>query len=210
MRARSLGLCAVALLLAEFVGCGTSSLLSSSQNRTEMPNKTTGVSTTVPPAPAIYAKGVMLQQGRDVERIAGSVAILEQQIVGEGNDPLRNYSDYFDNREMANAIGLALFSKNNSKVEELGGPRADMFVIRLEALNASLTDLPTSAGIPASPIRYVISGHDFRYQIALKERTIAAALVAYPAISRSYVNWLYNLADIAGPNKVNDERGTAP
>jgi len=102
---------------------------------------------------------------------------------------------------MANAIDHALLSKNNANVMQLGGQRAVGFVKRLEALNAFFSSLPAAAGIPKSPIRYVTSGREFRYQIALEERRIAASLHAYPEISRAYVKWLFKVADIADPDK---------
>ena len=81
---------------------------------------------------------------------------------------------------------------------ERGGQSALDFVERLEILNDSLSDLRVTAGISVPPILYVVNGDDFRYQIALKERTIGAALRESPGISRAYVGWLFKVADQVG------------
>ena len=169
------------------------------------------MSVTVPPAPAIRDPKLAAMSGLDergITRIGAPVVVLERELVGEGNDPLWNYSGLFDNREMADAIDLALVSNSNSKVTELGGQVALSFVERLEALNASLSDLPADAGIPASPIRNVISGYDFRYQIAMQERGIAAGLEESPGISKAYIDWLFKVADmVKKPNHAEDGKG---
>jgi hypothetical protein len=73
------------------------------------------------------------------------------------------------------------------------------FVDRLGRLNESLSNIPSDAGIPRSPIQIVIDGSDFRTQIAIKQRGIAAALQAYPQFSRAYVRWQFLIADAADP-----------
>jgi hypothetical protein len=147
-----------------------------------------------------------LQQGRHAERIAVSIAVFEGLLTGDGNEPIWNDSDVFDNPEIAEAINLALSSGDNSKVMELGGERALTFTERLQRLNESLSDIPPNAGIPAFPIRIVISGRDFRNQLALKQRGIAEALETYPEISKAYVRWQFRIADVADPNKDRGKR----
>lgn len=209
MGARFLGPCVALALLAGLAGCDTSSPSPIAENRA-VSSKAPAASVALPHAPHIYAAGMTWQQGRQAQKIGVPLAVVEEQLAGEGDDPIWNYSNLFDNPQMANAIDLALLSKDNSEVMELGGQRALEFVERLEALNASFSDLPATAGISESPVRYVVSGYDFRYQIALKERGIGASLTAYPEISRAYVEWLYKVADIADPSKAGSRGKAAP
>ena len=209
MRARFLGPCVALWLLVGFAGCDTTGPAPVVEKPLAVSSKAPVSSAMVPHAPPIYAGGMTWQQGRQAQKIGVPIAVVQQQLVGEGDDPIWNYSALFDNPQMANAIDLALLSKNNSKVMELGGQRALEFVERVEALNASFSDLPATAGISESPVRYVVSDYDFRYQIALKERGIGASLTAYPEISRAYVKWLFKVADIADPNKAGSSGKTA-
>jgi hypothetical protein len=210
IRARFLGPWVALVLLAALAGCDTSGPTPTAEKPLAESNKAPAASVAVPPAPPIYATGMTLQQGREAQKIGVQLAMIEGQLVGDGDeDPLWNYSDLFDDPQMANAIDLALLSKNNAKVMQLGGQRAVGFVERLEALNAFFSDLP-AAGIPKSPIRYVSSGQEFRYQIALEERRIGWFLRAYPEISRAYIKWLFKVADIADPNKAANGAQAAP
>ena len=152
-----------------------------------------------PSAPPIYAKGLTLQQGHHVERIAASITVFEENLTGGGNDPVWNESDVLDSPKIVETINLAISSGNNSQVMETGGERALRFVQRVQRLNDSLADIPSNAGIPNSPISTVISGRDFRIQIALKQREIAVALQTYPEFSRAFVRWQFLIADTADP-----------
>ncbi len=210
MRTQFFHLWSVLGLLTGLVGCDTTGSAPVVEKPLAVSSKAPVSSVVMPHAPPIYAAGMTWQQGRKAQKIGVPLAVVQEQLVGEGDDPIWNYSDMFDNPHMANAIDLALLSKNNSKVMELGGERALEFVERLEALNASFSDLPATAGISESPVRYVVSGNDFRYQIALKERGIGAALSAYPEISRAYVKWLFKVADIADQDKAGSSGKTAP
>jgi hypothetical protein len=193
------------MLLVVLAGCHTAGTTLTDKIPLTESSRTPVASVSVPAAPRIRDPKLPAMRGADEQRIARiaiPLSMVEQQLSGEGEDPLWNYSDLFDDSQMANAIDLALQSKNNAKVMQLGGQRALGFVERLEALNASLSDLSDVAGTSKNPIQYVISREDFRYQIALKERGIAAALSETPGISKAYVEWVFKVADIADPNKI--------
>jgi len=51
-------------------------------------SKAPAASVAVPPAPPIYARGMTLQQGREAQKIGVPLAIVEGQLVGDGDDPL--------------------------------------------------------------------------------------------------------------------------
>lgn len=146
-----------------------------------------------------------MQQGREALRFGVPLSVLNSQLIGERDTsdpaeaPLWDYADLFDDKRTAETIDLALLSNDNSKVQKWNNSCVQLFVERLEAWNESLSDLQAATGIPASPVRYMISGDDFRYQIELKERGIAAALTAIPEISHAYVNWMSEVAAAAGP-----------
>lgn len=154
----------------------------------------------LPPPPPIRNPSLPPLYGRDEQRIAAiaaPVSALEHSLM---RDPLWNYADLFDNPQIANAIDNALDSRNNSKVFELGGPRALKFSEELQSFNASLSSFSAAAGVKVSPIEFVISGDDFRYQIASRERTIADFLSESPGINKKHVDWLYEAADALNPH----------
>jgi hypothetical protein len=186
MRARFLGPRVALVLLVALAGCDTSGPTPTAEKPLAELSKAPAALVAVPPAPPMYATGMTLQQGRKAQKVGVPLAMVEGQLVGEGDDPLWNYSDLFDNPHLANAIGAAVRSDENAEITRIGGEKALVFVERLELLNASLSDL-TNAGIIAPPIRSVYSGHEFRSQIRSRERGICAALTAYPEISRAYV-----------------------
>jgi hypothetical protein len=141
------------------------------------------------------------QQDRQARKIGVPLGIVERQIVGgNGEPPLWDYSDLFDDRQASVTIDTALRMNESPNFIQSGDARVRLFLMRLELLNAALSDL-TKAGILAPQIPLVTSGHEFRSKIRYRERDISAGLEAYPEISRAYMKWIYKVGDIADPKE---------
>lgn len=205
--ARRLRVSTTLMLVVAFMGCNTTNLSPLAEEPPARSSEASSSSVVVPPAPPIYATGMTWQQGHHAQKIGVPLALVEGQLVGD--DPLWNFSDLFDGPKAATAINLALRSNEDTEVSKVGSERALLFLQRLRLLNSALSDL-TKAGVLAPPIHNVYSGREFRSKIGTRLRGICAGVSGYPEISRGHVKWLYQLANIADPNKAADIKNTTP
>jgi hypothetical protein len=168
------GPCAALALVVGATGCHTS-------NPTSAVVRTPGTSikaaiepVALTAAPPIYAKGLTWKQGSNAIKIGSALSEVESEIVGRnGEPPLWSYSDILDDPKIAEATGIALSSNDNTQIRELGGERADMFLMRLRLLNAALSDL-ADAGVITAQIHPPWNSDEFHFQIWRKEDDICA------------------------------------